>query len=306
MAPTLKQLRYLAELEKLRNFSRAAEVCCVTQSTLSGGIRDLEEMLGVGLFERTRRKVIPTPVGSQLADRARRILAETDGFVEVAKSHVAPYKGSLRLGVIPTIGPFLLPRIVPAIRTTFPELKLILREDQTARLLAQLSAGTLDAVILAFPCDAPEVDRFIFLDDPFWFAAPAGHPISDLKQVSLGDAPLDELLLLEDGHCLRDHALSACKLEAAPKGEDIIGTSLYTLLQMVSGGLGVTLVPQMALGTDILRGMDLVYRPMSADAPSRQIGFAWRRTSGNKKVLKDLGAMLSDTLKSAAPPPRKP
>ena len=296
MIPTLRQLRYFLTVMETRNFSRAAEICCVTQSTLSGGISELESILGVSLFERTKRKVLPTQAGVGLAKRARRILEEVDGLIDASKAMADPYKEPLRLGIIPTIAPFLLPQIVPLIQKGFPELTLILREDQTARLLNQLSNGDLDLLILAFPYETPDAEQSLFMDDPFWLACSQKHALAKCRSITPNEVPEEDLLLLEDGHCLRDHALAACQMKGGSNEQAIQGTSLYTLLQMVSSNLGITLVPQMAIDTPFLSGLKAAYIPMSIDAPSRQIGFAWRKTTARRPLFDELTSLLKREL----------
>lgn len=292
--PTLRQLRYLVALSEIRHFGRAAEACLVTQSTLSAGILELEGLLGVTLFERTRRRVLITPEGGELAERARRVLAEAEGLVETARQAKGTLQGPLALGVIPTIGPFLLPRLVPAVRERFPGLRLYLREDQTARLLAQLVAGDLDLLILAFPYDAPAIERYDFATDGFWLACPRGHAMAEGGRVAVTDIPEDELLLLEDGHCLRDHVLAACRLLGLHPSPRMQGTSLQTVLHMVAGGLGITLLPEMAVEAGMAAGLDVVVRPLEEGAGTRNIGLAWRSTSGRGQQFRALGAFLAE------------
>ncbi|CAA7627077.1 hydrogen peroxide-inducible genes activator [Magnetospirillum sp. UT-4] len=292
--PTLRQLRYLVTLCETRNFSRAAEQCHVTQSTLSGGIQDLEGLVGFQLFERGHRRVIATPAALDLAERARRILAETEGFVEAAAAHADESFAPVRLGLIPTIGPFLLPQLLAAIRPAHPRLKLVLREDHSARLLERLAAGDLDAVVLAFPYDCPGTETRLFVADPFWVALPPGHPLAAKDSVTPADIAAERLLLLEDGHCLREHVLDACALGEPAEG--IQGTSLYTLLQMVADGLGVTVVPDMARDSPMLAGLDVVYRPLPPEVPARRIGLVWRPSSGRKGLFRDLAELCEKAL----------
>lgn len=294
MIPTLKQLRYLVSLDETRNFSRAAERCFVTQSTLSGGIQDLETALGVVLFERTKRRVKPTPVGSELITRARRILSEVKGFVDTAQGFGDPLSGPVRLGVIPTIAPFLLPRIMTRIQEAFPRIKLILREEQSARLMSQLGNGDIDVLILAFPYPVPQAEHRLFLRDPFYLVCPPDHPLAALREIPVEDVPTDELLLLEDGHCLRDHALAACRFSGARHANEVQGTSLYTLLHMVAGGLGITLMPAMAVEEGLPQGLGLAAVPMTTDAPPRDIGLVWHQSSGRKEAFTRLAEMLGE------------
>lgn len=294
--PTLRQLRYLVALTETRHFGRAAEGCFATQSTLSAGLQELEGLLGVRLVERTKRRVVPTAVGLEIAARARRVLAEAEELVETARQSAEPLSGALRIGVIPTIGPYLIPRLLPVLRERFPRLKAYLREDQSARVMAQLTAGDLDVVILAFPYDTPGADTHVVTDDPFWLVCPETHPLARKTEVTAADIPLAELLLLEDGHCLRDHVLAACGLRAQGAGTRFQGTSLYTLVGMAAGGLGVTLAPEMAVRTALLDGLPLVARPLIGDSAHRRIGLAWRRTSGRGKEFRRLGDTLHEVM----------
>lgn len=290
--PTLRQLRYLVSLSEHRHFGRAAEECLATQSTLSSGLQELENLLGATLVERTRRKVMLTPLGERVVERARALLRGAEDIVDLVQASRRPLSGTLRLGVIPTIGPYLLPRVLPGLRAAHPDLKLHLREDQTARLLARLSAGELDAVLIALPYDAPDIETMTMGEDPFMLACPPGHPLAGRKAVESADLAAHDLLLLEEGHCLREHALSACRLPGPSKGEGVLATSLATLVQMVANGLGVTLLPQMAVEAGILGGTDLVCRPL-AEPASRVIGLAWRPSSPRKAEFRELGKFLA-------------
>ena len=294
--PTLRQLRYLIAVVDRRHFSQAAEECLVSQSTLSAAIQELEELLGVPLLERTKRSVVPTPVGRQIADRARALLRGAEDLIDIAQAAGDPLSGPLHLGMIPTVGPFLLPRVMPMLRTAFPHLKLYLREDQTARLLDHLSAGTLDAAVIALPYPTADLEAIEILEDPFWVACPAGHALCDRRPIRPKDIAFEDLLLLEDGHCLRDHVLAACELEGARRNAGFQGTSLMTLVQMVEYGLGLTLLPQMALDAGILRGLDLTAVPLDGQAASRRIGMVWRRTSGRKETFRRVGEVLKDAM----------
>ena len=298
--PTLRQLRFLVAVVDERHFGRAAEACLVGQSTLSAGILELEQLLGVRLFERTKRKVSPTPVGRELAERARTLLREAQDIVELARAAQAPMSGPLRLGVIPTIGPFLFPRVLPRLRSAFPELKLYLREEQSEPLLARLDAGELDAAVLALPYPSRGMEAIDIGVDPFVVVCPPGHRLSRLSAVGHDDMAAEDLLLLEEGHCLRDHALAACALEGARRNVAFQGTSLYTLAQMVANGLGVTLLPQMALDAGILRGLDLVVRPLAGEAPFRRIGLVFRASSARKETFRRLARALEGFLAETA------
>jgi LysR family hydrogen peroxide-inducible transcriptional activator len=300
--PTLRQLRFLVAVVERRHFSDAAKECLVSQSTLSAAIQEMEDLLGVKLLERTKRVVIPTAIGEDLAERAKKLLQGAEELVEAADAARDPLSGSLQLGIIPTIGPFLVPRIMPALRRQFPELKIYLREEQSAPLLARLDSGQIDAAILALPYPCDGLETMELAQDRFFVVAPSGHRLSRLGAVRAQDMAGDDLLLLEDGHCMREHALAACSLEGARRNSGFQGTSLHTLVQMAANGLGVTLVPDMALQAGILRGLDLAVTPLAQDAPAREIALAWRLTSSRKILLRRLGAVLRDCLRQTAPP----
>ncbi|MFQ5509059.1 MAG: hydrogen peroxide-inducible genes activator [Leptospirillia bacterium] len=297
--PTIRQLQYLVALVELRHFGRAAERCCVTQSTLSAGIQELESLLEASLVERTRRKVLPTTLGLALTEVAQRILGDAAEMVEMARADDAPLTGRLRLGGIPTITPFLLPEVLPGIRERYPALELYLVEGQTENLLARLSAGSLDAAILALPYDIGKLESVAFWDENFLVAFPAGHPLAKRKSIASGDLPIDELLLLEEGHCLRNHALSACHMEAFRQSGAFQGTSLHTLIQMVAGGQGVTFVPEMAIRSEPIKRSGIDFRPLAEKGPHRQIGLVWRATYHRKDDLhvlaKSMNTILSET-----------
>jgi len=290
--PSLRQLRYLVTVIETRHFGRAAELCFVTQSTLSAGIQELERTLNATLLERTKRKVLPTPLGLEIAEQARAILDMASELTETARGMAAPLSGRFHLGVIPTIGPFVLPRALPALHAAYPDLGLYLREDQTANLLDQLKEGRLEAAIIALPYDISGLDSKTLGQDRFWVACPRGHPLTRHDVVTPPDLPADELLLLEDGHCLKDHALSACRIGTTPRGQQFQATSLYTLVLMVANGLGITFLPEIALGSELVAGADIVLKPMEEDAPPRELTLVWRKSSRNTEEMKLLGAFL--------------
>ena len=290
--PTLRQLRYLVGVVDRCHFGQAAAACNVSQSTLSAGIQELEDLLGAPLLERTKRTVVPTALGRDLADRARDLLKGAEELMDVAQAAREPMAGPLRLGVIPTVGPFLPPRALPQLRETFPKLQLYLREDQTARLLERLNAGELDAVLLALPYALGDLEVMDLGEDRFSVVYPADHRLPASGVATPADIASENLLLLEDGHCLRDQALAACELESARRNTAFNGTSLHTLAQMVANGLGVTLMPQMALDAGIVRGLDVAVRPMADGTSHRRIGLVWRRTSARKETFRRLGEAL--------------
>ncbi|MFO1061943.1 MAG: hydrogen peroxide-inducible genes activator [Dongiaceae bacterium] len=247
--PTLKQLRHLVGLAEHGHFGRAAEALAVTQSTLSASLKELEGVLGAALVDRTRRRVVFTPLGRETVERARRLLEDAEALARAAAASRAPLTGTIRLGVIPTIGPFLLPPVLPALRRAYPALRLYLREDLTERLLAQLQEGSLDLLLLALPYDCGSAETLPLFDDRFAAALPEGHRLAAGRVVAPDALEEEPLLLLQDGHCLRDHVLSACGLGAPRHADEFAGTSLPTLVQMVDNGLGVTLLPELALAS---------------------------------------------------------
>jgi LysR family hydrogen peroxide-inducible transcriptional activator len=294
--PTLKQLQYLVALQTHGHFGRAAEACFVTQSTLSAGIKELETLIGVTLVERTRRVVRFSPLGLRVAEKARRILRDTEDLTDMVRASGKPLAGELRLGVIPTIAPFLLPALLPRLRAQWPDLKLYLREETSAAACKALHRGQLDCVLLALPYACGDVERADLFDDSLLVAFPPGA--ADALPEKVKPATIDEtkLLLLEDGHCLKDHALSACNRPELRAEAAILGTSLHTLVQMVDNGLGMTLVPEMAVEAGLLTGTGVVTRRLDADHPSRRIALVWRRGSPREKEFR----LLADALKAAA------
>lgn len=290
--PTLKQLQYLTALHIHAHFGRAAEACFVTQSTLSSGLRELEALLGVQLVERNRRVVRFSPMGEQIVAKAYDVLREADALASLTKAAGRPLAGELRLGVIPTIAPYLLPRALPAVRAQWPELKLFLREEMSGPACESLARGTLDAVLLALPWECGPVETMALFDDAFFLVFHPGDMIDPPPSVAPEAIDGTHLLLLEDGHCFKDHALAACerpKLRADPGHR---GTSLATLVQMVAGRLGQTLVPKMAIDAGILAGSDLVARPLSGGA-SRTVALAWRIGSPRAAEFRLLGAAIA-------------
>jgi LysR family hydrogen peroxide-inducible transcriptional activator len=285
LIPTLRQLRYLVAVVDRRHFGQAAEACLVSQSTLSAAIQELEDLLGAPLLERTKRSVLPTPLGLEIAERGRALLKGAEDIADIAAAAREPMSGPLRLGMIPTIGPFIVPRAMPELRKRFPKLKLFLREDQTARLLSQLEHGEIDGALIALPYPIDTLEVATVARDRFCVLFPPNHRKAQAARVKASELALEELLLLEEGHCLRDHALAACSLESARRNEGFKGTSLHTLVQMVANGLGVTLLPQVALDAGILRGLKLPVLTLDADTPYRDIGLVWRRGSGQARTL---------------------
>jgi LysR family hydrogen peroxide-inducible transcriptional activator len=298
--PTIKQLQYLVALRQHGHFGRAAETCYVTQSTLSAGIRELETLLGLTLVERTRRVVRFTSLGSRIADKAIKVLRETEELADLARAEGKPLTGELRMGVIPTIAPFLLPTLLPKLRAQWPKLKLYLREETSAAACEALQRGKLDCVLLAMPYGCGEVDRADLFDDPLLIAFPEGEaPASG--PVDANSLDEEQLLLLEDGHCLKDHALSACNRPGLRADAAMLGTSLHTLVQMVDNGLGQTFVPQMAIDAGILKGTRVTARPLASSEAFRRIALAWRRSSPREEEFQLLAATLRDVARTNTP-----
>ncbi|MBW0144611.1 hydrogen peroxide-inducible genes activator [Sphingomicrobium clamense] len=290
--PTLKQLQYLVALHEQGHFGRAAEQCFVTQSTLSAGIRELESLLGVTLVERTRRVVRFTRLGERIADRARRVLHEAEEMADVARAQGRPLTGELRLGVIPTIAPFLLPKLLPALRKDYPDLQLFLREETSQSACEALHRGQLDAVVLALPFACGDVDSIDLFADRLLLAFP-GSEAPPQGAIPPEDIEEGRLLLLEDGHCLKDHALAACNRPELRASAAMMGTSLHTLVQMVENGLGLTFVPEMAIKAGILEGTGIEARPLESVHDARRVALAWRKSSPRAKEFKLLGEALA-------------
>ena len=275
--PTLRQLRYLTSVVSLKHFGRAAEQCFVTQSTLSAGIQDLEKLLGAKLLERTNRKVLVTELGEEVCQRAQEILSLSADLVDVAQLENNPLSGRIRMGVIPSISPFLLPKSLANIRRQLPQIELLLIEEQSDRLVKKLNDGEIDLAILAFPFDIGRLEYSIFASESFWVAMPKDHPLTATTSVNASELPIDDLLLLTEGHCLREHALTACNLPTTRHRTSMQGTSLYTLVEMVAGGLGITLIPEMAIKSEMVTHADITLRPLVAqEKPTREIGLVWR------------------------------
>jgi LysR family hydrogen peroxide-inducible transcriptional activator len=303
MLPTLRQLQYLKLLGENGSFSRAAEAAHVTQPTLSAGVQELEKILGAPVVDRARSGVILTPVGEETLRRARDILARAEDLVQAAKSAGQPLSGRFRLGVIPTIAPFLLPSALPMLRERYPALRLFLREDLTGRLIASLKAGALDAALIALPYDTAGLETARVGEDELLAAIPPNHPLLAHKTIDPARLESEDLILLEDGHCLREHALSGCNLDP-PKGHGEEGafaaTSLHTLVQMVGSGLGVSLIPEMAVSAGLVEGAPVSVRHLTAEAPSREIVVAWRAGSSRETEARLLAETLSDVMAKLA------
>lgn len=275
----LRDLRYLVALADERHFGKAADRCFVSQPTLSAQIRKLEEYLGVPLVERQPKRVSLTPAGEKIVERARRLLQEADAIVELAKTDRDPLAGSLKLALIPTVGPYLLPHVVRRLKRALPRLKLLLYEFQTAPLLEKLRAGELDMGIIALPVPLDGLEASSLYDEPFRLAVPAAHPLADREHVSVQDLQGENVLLLEDGHCLRDQALEVCSRVGVQEAQDYRATSLETLRQMVAAGHGVTLLPDLASASPVGTARGLRIKPFVKPVPARTIGAVWRKST---------------------------
>ncbi len=306
--PTPQQLRYLTALAEHQHFGRAAEACAVTQSTLSAGLLALERQMDARILDRDAgKRVVFTALGRDLVDRAHTALAALTAMVETADAARAPMSGKLRMGVIPTISPFLLPLLMPALREAFPALRLFLREDTTQRLIEGLGAGRLDLVLLALPCACQGSETLIVARDAFMVALPPGHRLAEQEVITAAALASETLLLLEDGHCLRAQALSACGYErgeqrgAGPE-QDFAATSLHTLVQMVAGGLGITLLPQIAVRAGLTAGTGIVLRPLAGEGAYRSLGFAWRPGAARAAEYRALAPVLAATIGTQSKP----
>jgi LysR family hydrogen peroxide-inducible transcriptional activator len=291
--PTTKQLRYFVALAEIGHFGRAAEACFVSQSAFSNAIREMESLLDVQLVDRTNRSVTITAMGQQVATQARLCLLDLESLVDIAQGQRKPLTGDLHLGVIPTIAPFMLPRALPKLRRHYPDLRLYLHEDQTQRVYERLMDGELDLLLLALPYDLRGVEAQDLFRDRFALAYREGTDRVDPENYRFSRLDADSILLLEDGHCLRDHALAACKIRNAQKVQRITASSVLTLVEMVDADLGITFLPEMASDSAILRNTKVRLRALS-DRSYRTIGIAWRKGSGRAEEFRMLGKFLTE------------
>jgi LysR family transcriptional regulator, hydrogen peroxide-inducible genes activator len=288
---TLRELQYLVALATYRNFRRAAEACLVSQPTLSTQIAKLEDELGAQLLERGRRQVMLTPAGEDAVERAQRILREVDEMTEAVRRAGSAETGTLRLGIFPTLGPYLLPPLVPLVRERFPKLSLRLFEEKSEVLLSRLDQGSLDAAFLALPVKDDHLHAEFLFEEPFLLAVPIGHPLANQDSVTLDDLKPHTLMLLEEGHCLRDQALEVCQLAGAKETAEFRATSLETLRQMVIAGMGVTLLPVLTVGDRDRDAGAMRLLPFRDAQPSRQIALVWRRTTPMAGLLRQLSSL---------------
>jgi LysR family hydrogen peroxide-inducible transcriptional activator len=292
MRMNLRALQYFVKLAELKHFSKAADACFVSQPTLSTQIRKLEDELGISLVERAPRKVMLTPIGEDIAHRARHVLRDIEHLKDAARRSKDPQKGTIKLGVFPTLAPYYLPHVIPVLRDDFPDLKIQLTEEKTDVILTMLDQGRLDAGLLALPIEDHGMEMEILFDEPFVAAMPSSHPLADKGAIEMSDLAGEELLLLEEGHCLRQHALAVCELAGAHERLDFHATSMETLRQMVAANAGITLMPVLAVKPPIAATGNISLRPFKEPAPSRTIALIWRSSSPLSNFLRELAGSL--------------
>jgi len=297
---TLQELRYLVSLADKGHFVRAAEACHVGQPTLSTQLKKLERDLGVTLFERNKHQMRPTPIGLQIIDRARLALDVVEQIRGLALRGRDPMNGPLRLGVIPTLGPYLIPHLLPMLRERLPQLRLLLREDLTAHLLDRLRQGRLDALLLALPVRADDVEVLALFHEPFVVALPEGHALAAKASINEAELAGEKVLLLEEGHCMREQALALCGGAPSDEREELKATSIETLRQMVAAGVGCTLLPRLAAmpGVGSIHNGMVEIRPFAQPEPTRTIGLAWRRRCPREATMRQLGELMLADLPS--------
>ncbi len=290
----LRDLRYLVAVADERHFGRAAEACFVSQPTLSTQIRKLERELGVELVERNPRHVALTGIGERVVERARAVIREVDGIADDARQSQDPATGTLRLGLFPTLAPYLLPHIVPEVHRRFPDLELLLVEEKSEVLHQQVRDGSLDAVLLARPVHDEQLHEQFLFEEPFVLAVPVGHPLAAVGEpIPTSVLAGEQLLLLEEGHCLRDQALSVCQLAGGGERRGFRATSLETLRQMVAAGVGMTLLPELATIPPVAASEDVVLVPFADPVPRREVALYWRRSSAFRDFLPDLADVIA-------------
>ncbi len=294
--PSTKQLQYLTALAQTKHFSKAADLCNVTQSTLSAGIKELEIIFGVALAERTKRSVIMTPIGKKIAEHAEKLILDAEQMMALTAADQGPLTSKLQLGVIPTIAPYLLPKLLPKIRSNYPHLELALRETQTDVLVEEVLNGKIDIALLALPASDHKLVEKPLFEDPFLLLAPSNHPIIKQKTIDASTLMGEQLLLLEEGHCFRDQAIEFCTRQGVTDGFGTLGaTSLATVSQMVAANFGLTLLPQMALDKEVGSNKSLAVRPFKSPQPTRTIGLIWRKTTPRLADFESLAQVIKST-----------
>ena len=297
--PTLKQLRYLCAVAQSLHFGKAAKACFVTQSTLSAGINELEQTLGAALLERSNKQVLLTDTGRKIVARSQHILSDIEALKEDAVRAQTPLSNAVRIGIIPTIAPFILPRVLPTLHKDFPNLQLLIREDLSENLASLLLQGELDVLLLALPYPVNNTTSYPLFNDPFVLAYPTGHPLGEVKQLRTRDLQGQDILLLENGHCLRDHALEACKLQSSQLSLAFEATSLHTIVPMVANGVGISLLPEMAINEGILSSTkNISTKAFSESGVWREIGLLWRAKSPRDSEYRLLGEYFKNNSSS--------
>lgn len=305
----LRDLKYLVAVADTHHFGHAAERCFVSQPTLSGQIKKLEEELGVTLFERTKRSVETTPLGEAIVAQAKRVLEQADALRQLAQSHQDPLVGLLRMGAIPTLSPYLMPLILKPLKKQYPQIKLVLSEELTDTLLTRLGKHEIDAVLLATPVDDPNLESMPLFDEPFWFVHPRNHPLSKKKKIVQADLDGADLLLLTEGHCLAEQAMEVCHLrERGVQSDmaDLRAASLETLLQLVAAGYGSTLLPALALKTASARDRGLIARPLQLPDTYRQVSLVYRRSFPRRQALEAFAKIVLENLSDTVHPLNDP
>ncbi|RAL25143.1 hypothetical protein DL240_02725 [Lujinxingia litoralis] len=294
MLPTLRQLEYIIAVADTGQFVEAARQCAVSQPALSKQVREVEDLLGIEIFERTRPRIIVTPAGVEVVDRARRLLADARDLVEAATAHCGAHQGTLHLGVIPTIAPYGLPGLLVKLRRRYPEVSFVIQELQTERLLEELRAGSIDLGLLARPFDEQSLSGPDLVVEPFVLVAPTDHPLSTPESIQPHQLAGASLILMEDGHCLRDQAMEVCALAGRPPATSVTAASVATLVRMVESGLGATLLPASALATEVRPDLGLIARSFGDTPPGRTLTLQWRRSSPHTTWFTDIGTTLKE------------
>lgn len=289
--PTIKQMGYLVALNETGHFGRAAESCFVSQPAFSVAIKELESILNVQLVDRTNKSVTITAIGKRIIQQAQLCLRDAEGLLEIVKDYQSPLTGMLKMGVIPTIAPFLLPKVLPAIRKNFPKLELYFKEDQSEKIYHQLMSGQLDILLMALPYEMKNIEQLVLFKDKFLLASRTKSHIVDPENYKFNQLDSESILLLEEGHCLRDHALSACKLRKPEKISRFSASSLFTLVQMVESDLGITFLPEMAVGSALLRGTKIKLTELQ-EKSYREIGLVWRKGSARSEEFEQLAEYI--------------
>lgn len=294
--PTLRQLSFLIALHEHQSFSRAADACYVTQSTMSAGLKELETILAATLIERTKRTLRFTALGEKIVSQAHKILRLSDMMVETCQRASKAFSAPIKFGIIPTIAPYLLPNMMSTLKSKIPEAQLYIREDQSKNIVEKLLSADLDLILLALPYPMDHVITHTVGAENFVAAVPKGHPFASLKSIAPERFAQESILMLEEGHCLRDHTLSVCQHIDTNRTKEFQGTSLNTLVHMVDSGLGITMIPEMALGAGILNGTDITAVPLESDMVGREIALAWREGSAREDEFNQLAEVISSVI----------